>query len=169
MHQTALSGRRRRRGAESGADKRQEEDTMRITYRTDGGKTMGVGLSQVPLTIGRSNDAGITALDPKVSNLHCEIRFWGGDYVIKDLHSRNGTYVNGKLIQVAQLSPGDSIRCGHEVFTVTGPKSKGSSTIIREIQEEMAAEGKGFETELHEIVEDALRGTEALVRASGRL
>lgn len=128
---------------------------MQISYTDSDGQRVVVDLSEKPVLIGRSLEADIVLQDAEVSALHCEIRFWNGDYVIKDLHSHNGTYVNEEPVDVLQLRLGDRIRCGDQVLCVPAPKSKGSNTIIREIQEEMDGEHKGFKTMLREIVESA--------------
>jgi pSer/pThr/pTyr-binding forkhead associated (FHA) protein/S1-C subfamily serine protease len=50
-----------------------------------------------------------------VSTRHAEIRFEGGGWVVTDLNSRNGTYLNGRRIGTAPTPPvkiGDTIRLG---------------------------------------------------------
>ena len=56
---------------------------------------------------------------PIVSRFHAQIDLKGGSWFIEDLHSSNGTYVNGRQIRSQQpLRPGDTIRIGpyHFVF-----------------------------------------------------
>jgi pSer/pThr/pTyr-binding forkhead associated (FHA) protein len=128
---------------------------MQLAYTNHDGQEVVVDVTEKPLSLGRSFDADVVLQDEKVSVAHCEIRFWSGDYVIKDLHSHNGTYVNGARIDVAQLRPGDRIQCGDQVLRVPASHGKGSSTIIRELQEEMDHEAKGFKTMMKEIVDSA--------------
>lgn len=56
------------------------------------------------------------ALDPNVdldaSGYHCEIRREHGQYIVVDLQSRNGTYVNGIRISSQPLRSGDLVECG---------------------------------------------------------
>lgn len=56
------------------------------------------------------------AFDPNVdldaSGNHCEIRREQGQYVVVDLQSRNGTFVNGARVTQQLLRPGDLIECG---------------------------------------------------------
>jgi hypothetical protein len=56
------------------------------------------------------------AFDPNVdldsSGNHCEIRRENGAYVLVDLESRNGTFVNGQRITRHALRTGDLIECG---------------------------------------------------------
>ena len=71
---------------------------------------------QSPVRIGR--EPGSTILfsgdaAKVVSTRHAEIRFEGGGWVVADLGSRNGTYLNGRrLAAVAPLKVGDTIRLG---------------------------------------------------------
>lgn len=53
-----------------------------------------------------------------VSREHCELRIEGDAVRLKDLGSRNGTFVNGERIDgVVTLTPGDRIAIGPVVFT----------------------------------------------------
>jgi len=47
--------------------------------------------------------------DPRVSRKHAQLRSSKGSYVIFDLNSTGGTYVNGKRITQQVLKPGDVI------------------------------------------------------------
>ena len=71
------------------------------------------------LTLGR-DPRNATVIDhPIVSRFHAQIDLKGGSWFIEDLHSSNGTYVNGRQIRSQQpLRPGDTIRIGpyHFVF-----------------------------------------------------
>jgi pSer/pThr/pTyr-binding forkhead associated (FHA) protein len=90
---------------------------MRLRYTKHDGTRMEFQLGDQPITIGRSPDADIVLLDEKVSRIHCGIRLWDGDFYIKDLKSKNGTWVNGDRAEVAKLRPSDSIRVGSTTFT----------------------------------------------------
>ena len=71
---------------------------------------------QSPVRIGR--EPGSTILfsgdaAKVVSTRHAEIRFEGGAWVVADLGSRNGTYLNGRRLGAATpLKAGDVIRLG---------------------------------------------------------
>ena len=51
-------------------------------------------------------------LDRVVSKEHCHIELIADRYVLKDLGSLNGTYVNGERVDERPLSPGDEITIG---------------------------------------------------------
>jgi pSer/pThr/pTyr-binding forkhead associated (FHA) protein len=63
-------------------------------------------------TIGRSNENEIFLDDVTVSRKHAEIICNGRNYSIKDLGSLNGTYVDGKIEESAQLSDGMELNIG---------------------------------------------------------
>jgi pSer/pThr/pTyr-binding forkhead associated (FHA) protein len=63
-------------------------------------------------TIGRSPENDVFLDDVTVSRKHAEISKTGDGYQVKDLGSLNGTYVNGKVEALANLSDGMEINIG---------------------------------------------------------
>jgi pSer/pThr/pTyr-binding forkhead associated (FHA) protein len=128
---------------------------MIICYRKKDGLREEHKLQEdTPLTVGRSQDADIAIADEKVSRLHCGIRFMDGDYLVKDLGSRNGTFLNGSRVEVSKIKPGDRIRVGSTILSVEKELGKGQQTVLREVEEEMS-HGKGYSTILREIIDEA--------------
>ena len=68
--------------------------------------------------IGRHADSDISLDDITVSRRHCEISIDTGRFVVRDVGSLNGTYVNQKRVDVAELLQGDELQIGkfHLVF-----------------------------------------------------
>lgn len=66
-----------------------------------------------PFTVGRDPGNDIILRDPKVSRHHAEVVFERGFFVLHDLTSANGTYVNGKRVRVAPLTHGARLRMGN--------------------------------------------------------
>jgi len=66
-----------------------------------------------PFTLGRDPGNDIILRDPKVSRHHAEIVFERGFFVLHDLASANGTYVNGRRVRVAPLTHGIKLRLGN--------------------------------------------------------
>ncbi len=62
--------------------------------------------------IGRSRRCDIVIEDPNVSRQHAEVRRQGGEYIIRDLGSTNGTRVNRRDVKQATLQNGDRIELG---------------------------------------------------------
>ncbi len=63
---------------------------------------------------GARND--IVVDDVAVSRQHAKVRFKDGQFVLYDLASANGTFVNGEEIQKHALTQGDTIKMGESVF-----------------------------------------------------
>jgi pSer/pThr/pTyr-binding forkhead associated (FHA) protein len=62
--------------------------------------------------IGRSRSNDIHLADERVSRHHARIELQQDVFVISDLDSANGTYVNGQRIERHWLQSGDEIRIG---------------------------------------------------------
>ena len=64
-------------------------------------------------TVGRATGADFSIDAALVSRIHCRLTAAAnGDLEVRDLDSTNGTFVNGKRVQSAQLSSGDRIQIG---------------------------------------------------------
>jgi len=76
-------------------------------------------LTQAPVTIGRQPDCTVILADPQVSRQHAAISYQAGRYIVQDLGSANGTYINERRITAPQaLRDGDQLRLGNTVFDV---------------------------------------------------
>lgn len=70
-------------------------------------------------TIGRKADQDIRLVDDvKISRCHCEIAYDNKDYVLHDLNSVNGTWVDGKKITYAHLKAGETFTAGQTEFMI---------------------------------------------------
>jgi len=69
-------------------------------------------LSKDSSTLGRHRNNDIVIADPKVSSFHARIDRAAEGHVIRDLKSRNGTFVNGRRVETAPLKTDDEIRVG---------------------------------------------------------
>ena len=126
---------------------------MRLYYLDKDGERKDIELTEKPVTIGRSPDADVLILDEKASRVHCGIRFWDDEFYIKDLKSKNGTFVNDAQIDIHQLKAGDRIRLGSTVFIFEKEPSAGTDTALLAMQNQFK-EGKGYSTILREIVDE---------------
>ena len=66
-------------------------------------------LSKSVVNIGRRMENDLTVDDPRVSRNHAQLRVVNGRYVIFDLNSTGGTYVNSQRSHQSVLYPGDVI------------------------------------------------------------
>jgi sigma-B regulation protein RsbU (phosphoserine phosphatase) len=99
------------------------------------------------VSIGRASDCSIPIKDRYLSRKHAEIIAVGASWVLKDLGSANGTYLNGSRVERDEaLKPGDRIRLGDTeiVFEATErntdrfiavAESKASATIAIPVHE----------------------------------
>src|SRR5512134_1941952 len=69
--------------------------------------------------IGRDSTNGITINDAEISRRHARLTFQGGKYVLEDLGSTNGTFVNGqRLAGPRVLKPGEVVSFGEQIILV---------------------------------------------------
>lgn len=79
-----------------------------------------IDLASARVTLGRESRNDITIPDINVSRTHAEISLSPqGAWVITDLGSTNGTYVNGRAVASQPLNEGDHIAMGSTNFVFT--------------------------------------------------
>jgi pSer/pThr/pTyr-binding forkhead associated (FHA) protein len=77
---------------------------------------------------GRHPDSDIFLDDVTVSRRHAEFRREGGEFVVIDVGSLNGTYVNREPVDQAVLAGGDEVQIGKfRLVFLTGPGGQGTS------------------------------------------
>jgi len=73
-------------------------------------------LSKNTTTVGKKEDNDIALTDKTVSRQHFEIDKQSDSYLLRDLDSTNGTYVNGTRVKEAYLLPGDRVKIGRSTL-----------------------------------------------------
>ena len=68
-----------------------------------------IPLNQLITSIGRSHDNTVVIDDPRISRHHLEIRFIQDHFVVFDLSSTGGTFINGQRVNRGLLYSGDLI------------------------------------------------------------
>jgi hypothetical protein len=100
------------------------------------GKRDRIALTGERVTIGHSSETDVSlGFDPAVSRLHAVLENLGAGWCIRDLDSRNGTFVNGeRLWGERPLRPGDEIRVGQTrlMYTVDAPGDDTDTTAAAE-------------------------------------
>lgn len=106
---------------------------------------------QASVSIGRESGNSVRLEDNEVSRRHAEIRRSGDRFVVSDLGSSNGTYVNSRKVERAELSSGDQIQVGRTVLVfaqeaddlpvgpvdiISGPGADDHSRIVRSLPDE---------------------------------
>ena len=71
------------------------------------------------ITIGRDSVNEVVINDAEISRRHARLTFQGGKYVLEDLGSTNGTFVNGqRLAGPRVLKPGEVVSFGEQIVMV---------------------------------------------------
>jgi hypothetical protein len=69
-----------------------------------------------PVTIGREEGNLLRLNDERVSRFHAKVQVDNGEIILTDLESTNGTRVNGNVVQIRRLRPGDRIGVGRSLL-----------------------------------------------------
>ena len=85
-------------------------------YPEAGGPAERIPLWKLPFVIGRSETADHTVYSSKVSKEHAIVEATAGRYVVRDLESTNGTFVNGERTSTHFLEDGDILHVAHVEF-----------------------------------------------------
>ena len=83
-----------------------------FTDKIHAGRTYELILEKT--TVGRGEQNTLVISDASLSALHCEILVNGAEVIVRDLGSRNGTFVNGARLvnQQSPLKSGQTVRFG---------------------------------------------------------
>jgi len=83
-----------------------------LVVRSGGGRAGEMFPLEGETTVGRPPDCGIFLDDVTVSRKHAVLRERDGNFFIEDQGSLNGTFVNRKRVESAQLEDGDELQVG---------------------------------------------------------
>ena len=86
----------------------------------DQGTRFELDSHSVSFPLGRDTGNHIQLHDTEVSRRHAELRRNGDMFLISDLGSSNGTFVNNQRIQQQELASGDQVQIGRTVMLFTG-------------------------------------------------
>ncbi len=105
---------------EMGSQKQRPFGKLIVIYGNHLGKQYHLRLKR--MLIGRTGKSDIFIDDSSVSREHALIERKDGRYILEDLKSTNGTFINGEFVDLRVLSHGDKIRIGNTVlqFIVEG-------------------------------------------------
>jgi Nif-specific regulatory protein len=132
------------------------------------GKLKGAifSIDEDALVIGRETAANVCLADGAVSRRHSKIERKDEGYVITDLESLNGTFINGVPIRSRVLEHGDRIRIGESQFVFLvhdGEPSKSSEVTLDEVQ---IVTGPTVQVRLDEAVFQMERNLGALMKVT---
>jgi pSer/pThr/pTyr-binding forkhead associated (FHA) protein len=90
---------------------------QRLLVTAGGLAGTSIGLADQQITIGRSNDATLVLHDDYASTRHARLFPQDGQWIVEDLGSTNGTYLDRqKVTQPTPVPPGVPIRIGKTVL-----------------------------------------------------
>jgi pSer/pThr/pTyr-binding forkhead associated (FHA) protein len=102
------------RGGNPMTDPRQSAGTLTVSRGPGVGRRFSIGAA--PVTIGRDAQCDIQVDDTWVSRRHARIAWSGTEYIVEDLGSTNGTYVNSERLGAPRaLQSGDLLQLGEQV------------------------------------------------------
>ena len=93
-------------------------DDLRAVLRVVRGPQVGTiyKLDKQSITLGRNPQCDIFLNDMTVSRMHAQITLEGGCFILKDVDSYNGVWVNNQNIESKSLKSGDFIQIGKFAF-----------------------------------------------------
>ena len=89
-----------------------------VLLKKDGSQHKLFPLPSSVTVIGRRHSCDLCIPLMSVSRKHCQLNYDDGVLKIRDLDSRNGTYLNGKRIDEAVIQAGDSVKIGPLTFVL---------------------------------------------------
>jgi DNA-binding CsgD family transcriptional regulator len=108
-----------------------DEQPRSSTYleRRDASGFSFVALEGKELAVGSSAENALVVDEPTVSRLHAVFERIAGGWTVRDLGSRNGTFVDGQRIVTSHaLRDGQEVRIGGTTFTFHTPRVNHPST-----------------------------------------
>lgn len=134
---------------------------LKVQAGNNAGKEIPVATSQ--FLIGRSDDCQLRPKSDAISRNHCTILTDGEQVTIRDLNSRNGTFINDERVTTDRpLQNGDKLRLGKlefEILIKVEPKAAAAPTVSVPSsdtkQEKKAADGSSVEFDVTEWLEEA--------------
>ncbi len=125
-------------------------------------------LTEAPVLIGRETAASLCIADPSVSRRHSQIEKEDEQFVIVDLESLNGTFINDVPVKRRPLAHGDRVRIGDSQFLFllhdgeASPASKSSEVQLEDRQ----FSGSTIQVKFNDAVYLMARDLSALMKAS---
>ena len=86
--------------------------TPKLILISGPGSGLIIRLEKPVVLIGRHPDNPVSLDDPEASRQHCLIKREDERFLIKDLGSKNGTYVNARRVMESPLTEGSLIQIG---------------------------------------------------------
>lgn len=92
--------------------------TIILSHLADRGTMYLIREPEAPAIVGTDAVANVRLDDRFVNRLHCMIDRIDERWVVRDLSTDHGTYVNGRRVEEAVLQPGDELTLGRTAFRI---------------------------------------------------
>jgi EAL domain-containing protein (putative c-di-GMP-specific phosphodiesterase class I) len=111
-----------------------------LERNTGVGDTWVIPIEPLPFVIGRDNECSLRLDSKWISRRHAELQASGHTLWVRDLGSTNGTFINRKRIEEAELlEAGDEVKFGKSEFVIRNLESvaidSGNSTCVLDLSE----------------------------------
>ncbi len=114
---------------------------VNLVLLTNDGRKKNFLLSSTVTVIGRRQDCDLCIPLMNVSRRHCELNQDENKLMVRDLGSRNGTFVDGEKVAEAELKDGNHLKVGPLEFTVSLQPEEKEVKAKKASSEFMEAEG----------------------------
>jgi EAL domain-containing protein (putative c-di-GMP-specific phosphodiesterase class I) len=106
-----------------------EKPTWSLHSEASGGLVAHALVNANPFTIGRSSKNALTIADPTVSSHHAELVALADAFLVRDLGSTNGTFLNGNRVERHELlGDGDVLQFGAVAFDLKATTDENRET-----------------------------------------
>ena len=95
------------------------------------GRCRSLRIERQLVTLGRSVGNSISIPDEALSRSHCQFEVQDGEVFVRDLNSRNGTWVRGRAATRRRLDRGEVVRIGHSEVVFEGLESAPSGPLAQ--------------------------------------
>ena len=101
----------------SGGQKASVQTATRLVITSGPRQGTELPLGRDPITIGRSSESGLVIRDDYTSTHHARLLLWNDEWMVQDLDSTNGTFLDGRRVTVPTQIPLDTpIKIGTTTF-----------------------------------------------------
>jgi putative nucleotidyltransferase with HDIG domain len=141
---------------------------LRIVHGPGKENWLSVAEKGLPFTVGRDKENKLPIRSSAVSRFHAVLIGESGDHYVEDLDSTNGTFLNGKRVKKARISPGDKITIANiDILVEAAPTTLREERVPLDLpvsvytpfSREAAIALRNPEEEL--VIEDLIEGTPA--------
>lgn len=121
-------------------EKGEQQAQLLLLTGTNAGQVFAIDAKTSETVVGRGQNAQICIEDVEASRAHCKITAIGAGtqrrYVIEDLRSKNGTYVNAEPIEgPVELAPGDRVHLGPNLVLRFSIVDRAEDSLARQLYE----------------------------------